>query len=63
LAVAGLTATIFVQLASMVGAPLGGWLADKLRKRSDAGRMTVQAIGLFCGAPFVALCGMTQSVP
>jgi len=27
LAVAGLTATIFVQLASMVGAPLGGWLA------------------------------------
>jgi MFS family permease len=63
LAVAGLTATIFVQLASMVGSPLGGWLADTLRKRSDAGRMTVQAIGLFCGAPFVALCGMTQSVP
>ncbi len=62
LAVAGLTATVFVQLASMVGSPLGGWLADTLRKRSDAGRMTVQAIGLFCGAPFVALCGMTHSV-
>lgn len=62
LAVAGLTATVFVQLASMVGSPLGGWLADTLRKRSDAGRMTVQAIGLFCGAPFVALCGMTRSV-
>ena len=28
LAMSGLTATIFVQLASMVGAPIGGWLAD-----------------------------------
>src|SRR5688572_11750652 len=28
LAMAGLTATIFVQLASMAGAPIGGWLAD-----------------------------------
>ena len=27
LATAGLTATLFVQLASMAGAPVGGWLA------------------------------------
>jgi len=61
LAAAGLTATIFVQLASMAGSPLGGWLADWLRRRTPAGRMIVQAIGVFGGAPFVALCGMTAS--
>lgn len=62
LAMAGLTATLFVQLASMAGAPLGGWLADAWRRRSPAGRMAVQAIGVFGGAPFVALCGLTSSV-
>ncbi len=61
LAVAGLAATIFVQLASMAGSPIGGWLADNARKRSPGGRMTIQAIGVFGGAPFVLLCGMTTS--
>jgi MFS family permease len=61
LAVAGLAATIFVQLASMAGAPLGGWLADMARQRFPGGRMMVQAIGVFGGAPFVLLCGMTSS--
>ncbi len=62
LAMAGLTATVFVQVASMVGAPLGGWLADTLRKRTPRGRLMVQALGVFGGAPFVVLCGLTQSV-
>jgi MFS family permease len=62
LAMAGLTATIFAQLASMVGSPVGGWLADVLRRRRPGGRLMVQAIGVFAGAPFVVLCGMTQSV-
>jgi sugar phosphate permease len=61
LAVAGLAATIFVQLASMAGAPIGGWLADTARARFPGGRMLVQAIGVFGGAPFVLLCGMTTS--
>ncbi|HWB96593.1 MAG TPA: MFS transporter [Bryobacteraceae bacterium] len=61
LAMAGLTATIYVQLASMVGSPLGGWLADLLRRRMPGGRMAVQAAGVLLGAPFVVLCGMTQS--
>jgi len=63
LAASGLTATLFVQLASMAGSPLGGWLADKLRARTPAGRIVVQAIGVFGGAPFVVLCGLTQSIP
>jgi MFS family permease len=62
LAMSGLTATLFVQLASMAGAPVGGWLADAWRRRSPRGRMAVQAIGMFCGAPFVVICGLTQSV-
>ncbi|MBZ5621077.1 MAG: MFS transporter [Acidobacteriia bacterium] len=62
LAMAGLTATIFAQLASMLGAPIGGWLADRLRRRAPGGRLMVQAIGVFAGAPFVVLCGMTSSI-
>jgi len=62
LAMAGLTATVFVQLASLAGAPLGGWLADWWRQRSPAGRIGVQAIGMLAGAPFVAICGLTSSV-
>jgi MFS family permease len=61
LAAAGFAATAFVQIASMVGSPAGGWLADMLRKRSPGGRMMVQAIGVFGGAPFVVLCGLTRS--
>src|SRR6266852_4146355 len=55
LATAGLTATLFVQLASMIGSPLGGWSADILRRKMPGGRMLVQAVGLLCGAPFVVL--------
>ncbi len=62
LAMSGLTATLFAQLASMVGSISGGWMADAWRSRSPRGRILVQAIGVFGGAPFVALCGLTQSV-
>lgn len=62
LAMAGLAATIFVQLASMLGSPVGGWLADRLSQRRAGGRLMVQAIGVFAGAPFVLLCGMTNSI-
>lgn len=62
LAMAGLSATIYVQLASAVGSLAGGWLADKWRERTPGGRMLVQAIGVFGGAPCVVLCGLTQSL-
>jgi sugar phosphate permease len=62
LAMAGLSATIFAQLSSMTGAFAGGWLADMLRRRTTRGRMMVQAIGVFGGAPFVLLCGRTQAI-
>ncbi len=62
LAVSGLTATVFVQLASMVGSPLGGWLADTLRRRFTGGRVFVQMLGLLGAAPFVIWCGQTLSL-
>jgi MFS family permease len=62
LAMAGLSATIFVQLASMSGSLLGGWLADLFRMRYTSGRVLVQATAVLCGAPFVFLCGRTASV-
>lgn len=62
LAMSGLTATIYVQLASMLGAVCGGWLADRWRAQRLGGRMLVQMLGVFGGAPCVALCGMTQSL-
>ncbi|HEX4748610.1 MAG TPA: MFS transporter [Bryobacteraceae bacterium] len=61
-ALAGLSATVFVQLASMFGSPLGGWLADTMQAKRSGGRIAVQAAALFCGAPFVFLCSRADSV-
>jgi sugar phosphate permease len=61
LALAGLTATIFVQSASMIGSPLGGWLADALRRRMPGGRMLTQAIAAGFEVPFVVACALTRS--
>jgi len=62
LGMAGLTATLFVQLASMAGSPIGGWLADAWRRRTRRGRLLVQTIGVLGGAPCVAICGLAPSV-
>ena len=61
-ALAGLSATIFVQMASMCGSPLGGWLADVMQARRSGGRIAVQSAALFCGAPFVFLCSRADSI-
>jgi MFS family permease len=59
LAWAGVSSTVFLQVASMIGAMSGGVLADWWRSRNSGGRMLVQAIGTLCGAPFIVLCGTT----
>jgi MFS family permease len=62
LAMAGLAATAFVQLASVAGSACGGWMADFLHRRTPRGRIWVQTIGVLGGAPFVAACGLTHSI-
>jgi MFS family permease len=62
LALAGLTATLYVQSTSMIGSPLGGWFADTLRRRVPGGRILVQSFGIFLEAPFAALCALTGSM-
>jgi MFS family permease len=59
LTVSGVSATVFLQIASMVGAMVGGTLADWWRSRTSGGRMYTQAVGALCGAPFIFLCGTT----
>lgn len=54
---AGLQATIYVQVASILGVLLGGLLADRMSRKRRGGRMRTQAIGLFLGAPFLLLFG------
>jgi MFS family permease len=63
LSMAGLNGTIYLQLSSVVGVLCGGWLADLLVRRTAAGRMLTQAVGLFLGIPFLFLTGWAASVP
>jgi MFS family permease len=63
LAISGLNATLFPQLASILGATCGGWLADRWRQRRLAGRILAQVIGSAGVAPFVLLCSFGESLP
>lgn len=62
LAAAGVSATIFIQIASMIGAIAGGIIADRWRKRLAGGRILAQTVGALMGAPFIFLCGYTQDL-
>jgi MFS family permease len=63
LAMAGLSATVYLQVASVAGVITGGVLADRLARRHRGGRMMTQSIGLFLGFPFIFLTGWTLSIP
>lgn len=62
LSMAGLNATVYLQIASVLGVLCGGILADRLVKKFGGGRMLAQALGLLCGVPFVFLTGWTTSI-
>jgi MFS family permease len=55
-------ATLVMPLANLVGAILGGVLADWAAKR-PGGRVLVQASGLLLGSPFIYLVGATSLIP
>lgn len=65
LTMSGLNGTAFLQIASVLGVLSGGTLADNRVKRSKGkrgARMQVQAMGLFCGVPFLFISGSTTAV-
>ena len=43
---AGVSATLYWQAAAIIGAILGGWLADRWMQRTERGRIFVSAIGM-----------------
>ena len=43
---AGVSAVLFVQIASLIGVGLGGWLADRWMQRTERGRIFVSALGM-----------------
>jgi MFS family permease len=43
---AGVSAVLFVQIASLIGAGIGGWLADRWMKKNIRGRIFVSALGM-----------------
>lgn len=63
LSMAGLSATVYLQIASVLGVLSGGVLADRLARKHRGGRMMTQMLGLLCGVPFIFLTGWTLSVP
>src|SRR5262245_14666666 len=59
----GVSATAYLQIASVLGVITGGVLADRLSRKHRGGRMMAQAVGLFAGAPVIFLTGWTLSIP
>ena len=43
---AGVSAVLYVQVASLIGVGLGGWLADRWMRRTSRGRIYVSALGM-----------------
>lgn len=53
---AGVIGVLYVQLATIVGAVLGGWLADRWMRRQVRGRIYISALGMLLFLP--ALFGL-----
>jgi len=59
---AGVTATLAPNLAALLGAVLGGWLADRWMRTHDRGRIFVSAIGLSLLIPSLAAVSHADAV-
>jgi MFS family permease len=63
LALAGFSATFYIQAASFAGILAGGLVADAWAVRHSRGRIRVQAAGLAAAAPFLFAVGSTDWRP
>ena len=60
--VAGVSATLYVNVAALVGVIAGGWLADRWMRKSMRGRIYVSAIGMICIIPALFGVGNAASL-
>ena len=59
---AGVSATLYWKLAAIVGALLGGWLADRWMRTNQRGRIFVSAIGMSLIVPAIFGVGNAGSL-
>ena len=59
---AGVSAVLYVQLASLAGVGLGGWLADRWMKRTIRGRILASALGVSLFMPSLFGVGAAETV-
>jgi MFS family permease len=59
---AGVAATLYWQIAAILGAAAGGWLADRWMQRHQRGRIWVSAIGMSLIGPAVLGVGFAGSL-
>lgn len=59
---AGASATLYVNVASLVGALIGGWLADSWMRRTHRGRIYVSAIGMAMLIPSLFGVGNSETL-
>jgi MFS family permease len=59
---AGVAATLYWQAAAIVGAVVGGWLADRWMERHERGRIFVSAIGMGFIVPAIVGVGFAGSL-
>jgi len=57
---AGVSGTAFIQIASLIGVLIGGFLADRWAKRNNKGRLYITAIGFLIGGPFLYLMAAAE---
>ncbi len=63
LGAAGMSATGYIQIASLVGVLVGGAWADRWSRVNRRGRALVPAMGYCAAGPFLFLAASTQSLP
>jgi MFS family permease len=61
--IAGVAATLPLQVAAIVGAVLGGWVADGWMRRNNRGRIYLSAIGMALIVPAIFGVGNAGSLP
>ena len=59
---AGFSSMFYHHAAAMIGVLLGGKVSDVLATHRRTVRLEVQCIGLFLGAPFICLMGLTDNL-